>query len=282
MLCKNPIKKPKTPEAYQWTRDISAFGGVQQFSCGRCSSCRWLMTRQWALRCSLEAQMHKQSTFLNLTYRPADLPKDGTLVVKHLQDFVKRLRRHCEYHHDIKIRHYGAGEYGEEKGRAHYHILIFGYDFPDLKYWRTTRRGFKMYRSEEAEKLWTFGHVEIGAVTFKTAGYVAGYVRKKVNGKKADDHYGKRIPEFAIQSKHPPIGWSWMQANPWVWAEDEIRLDGKSFRPPYPFERMFKKCDPEAYAEWVENVRNKRQRLNVQNRPVDDFADELETESELE
>jgi len=282
MLCKYPIKLVKNPEAYSWTRDISAFGGIRQVACGRCSSCRWLMTRQWALRCALEAKMHKQSTFLNLTYSPEHLPENGTLVVKHLQDFVKRLRSFCEYHHNIKIRHYGAGEYGEKKGRAHYHIIIFGYDFPDLKFWRNTGRGFKLYRSEQAEKLWTFGHVEIGSVTFNTAGYVAGYVRKKITGAPAAEWYGKRIPEFAIQSKHPPIGWTWMQANPWVWEEDEIRMAGKSFRPPYPFERMFKKENPEAYAEWVKNVRNKRQRLNVQNRPVDDFADEVETESELE
>ena len=40
---------------------------------------------------------------------------------------------------------------------------------------------------------------------------------------------------------------------------------------------MYKKEDPEGYAEWVETVRSKRQRRNFQNREVDDFADETDT-----
>lgn len=277
MLCKDPITVFSNPQAFNWTSHPEGkFGEYRTFPCGRCRNCRWLMTRQWALRCSLEAEMHEQSCFVNLTYAPEHLPENGSLVVADLQKFVKRLRAHVDYHHDIKIRFYAAGEYGEQNGRPHYHVIVFGYSFPNQYYWRTTRRDFKLYRSDEAEALWPFGHVEIGSVTFKSAGYVAGYIRKKVNGPKAGEHYSGRIPEFALMSKKPPIGYSWLKANPWIWREDLIRAGGKSYRPPFAFEMIFKKEDPEGYEKWVAQVKSQRKPLDVRGDSADDFADEAD------
>lgn len=280
MLCLHPIRKFSNPQAYDWSIDIEKFGHWQEFMCRKCRPCRWYMTRQWALRCVLESRTHERNSFVNLTYSPEHLPKgdkfpgQGTLVVKHLQDFIKRLRRDLEYHDDMKIRYYAAGEYGEQNGRAHYHILIFGYDFPDKKYWRKSKRGFRLYRSDRLEKLWRFGHAEVGELTYKTAGYVAGYIRKKVHGDLAEDYYKGRKPEFCIMSKKPPIGSEWLRQNSWVWKEDLIRLEGKSFRPPYAFEMIFKKEDPEGYEQWLSLVKANRQRLDIRGESADDFADE--------
>ena len=110
--------------------------------------------------------------------------------------FLKRLRR---AYPDAVIRYFGCGEYGEELGRPHYHLCIFGFDFPD-KVFHKMSCGFKLYRSETLNKLWSHGHCLIGALTFESAGYVARYCTKKVTGALADDHYKGRTPEFALIS----------------------------------------------------------------------------------
>lgn len=274
MLCVDPITVSSWKAGFSLTRFMDPFCNV--VPCGRCRSCRWNMRRQWALRCALEAQMHERNCFINLTYRDSDLPKGGTLVKKHLQGFIKRLRSDLEYHDGVRIRHYAAGEYGSDKGRPHYHVLIFGFDFDDKTVWRTSKKGYPLYRSSRLEKLWRFGFSEIGEVNFKTAGYVAGYISKKITGPLADDHYGNRIPEFSLQSTKPGIGVPWMVENPWIWKEDLIRYEGRSFRPPRAFEKAFEKADPEGYAVWCETVKAFRTRLDVRGEPADDFDDEVE------
>ena len=240
------------------------------------------MTRAWALRCSLEAMFHEQNCFLNLTYAPEDLPENGTLVVKHLQDFVKRLRAHLDYNEGgKKIRYFAAGEYGEKGDRPHYHVLVFGHEFEDKYSWRFTDRGNRLYRSKTLEKLWQYGHAEIGELNWKTAGYTAGYVRKKVTGDKAKAHYEGRQPEFSIMSKKPPIGNAWYQANKsWLWKEDVIQHEGKIFRPPRAFEKLFKKEDPEGYATWLVEV--KAERKEYRRRDYVEHLEEVEEDDEAE
>ena len=89
-----------------------------------------------------------------------------------------------------RIRFFHCGEYGESTSRPHYHAIIFGYDFPDKKKWRTTDRGDILYRSPLLETLWDKGSSEIGSVTFESAAYVARYSLKKITCRY---HDGKQI-----------------------------------------------------------------------------------------
>jgi len=76
--------------------DITFHGrhdGVQVLPCGRCVGCRLERSRQWATRIMHEAQMHPRNSFVTLSYDDAHLPDGATLVLKHQQDFLKRLRR---------------------------------------------------------------------------------------------------------------------------------------------------------------------------------------------
>ena len=61
--------------------------------CGQCVGCRLERSRQWAMRCMDEAQMHKENSFITLTYDNAHLPEDGQLIKRDLQLFFKRLRK---------------------------------------------------------------------------------------------------------------------------------------------------------------------------------------------
>ncbi len=98
--------------------------------CGQCIGCRLERSRQWAMRCMHEAQLHENNCFITLTYDNTHLPSDGSLHYKDFQLFIKRLRKKFG---NTRIRYYMAGEYGENFGRPHFHACIFGHDFHDKK-----------------------------------------------------------------------------------------------------------------------------------------------------
>ncbi|AXH76082.1 MAG: replication initiator protein [Microviridae sp.] len=151
-----------------------------------------------------EAQMHKDNSFITLTYSDQHLPPGGTLVKKDFQDFIKRLRKQKQQ----RIRYYHCGEYGENFNRPHYHALLFGYAPNDLRLF-SEHNGIKTYSSDELSELWPYGFSNVGEVTFESAGYVARYAMKKITGGKAIDHYGGLQPEYSTMSRRPGIGADW-------------------------------------------------------------------------
>lgn len=154
-----------------------------------------------------ERQMHEKSCFITLTYDEKHLPEGGTLVVKHGQDFLKKLRERFK---GKKITYMICGEYGEQNQRPHYHLCVFGIDFDD-KYHYKTKNGIKHYRSPLLEEIWTYGNSDLGEVTFESAAYVARYVTKKITGPNAAKHYGTKQPEYMHTSKRPALGKTWYE-----------------------------------------------------------------------
>jgi len=61
--------------------------------CGRCIGCRLERSRQWAMRCVHESSLYDDNCFITLTYDDEFLPAGGTLVKRHFQLFIKRLRK---------------------------------------------------------------------------------------------------------------------------------------------------------------------------------------------
>jgi len=94
--------------------------------CGQCIGCRLEKSRQWAIRCVHESKCHDDNIFVTLTYNNENLPKDGSLCLADLQKFMKRLRKK----YGAGIRYFACGEYGEKLKRPHYHVCIFGLNFP--------------------------------------------------------------------------------------------------------------------------------------------------------
>jgi hypothetical protein len=189
--------------------------------CGKCHGCRLEYARQWAVRCMHEASLHEENSFLTLTYNDENLPTVApgisTVVKRDVQLFIKRLRKAT----GKKISYYAGAEYGDKKGRAHYHICIFGYDFSDKYLW-SVKRGNKLFRSPKLEKLWPYGHSRIGDLTFQSASYVARYCMKKMRGQDSWEHYSSHVdletgeiisrePEFALMSRRPAIGKKWYE-----------------------------------------------------------------------
>lgn len=223
--------------------------------CGRCIGCRLERSRQWAVRCTHESQLHASNSFITLTYDAGNLPPYGSLVVSDFQKFMKKLRKALGKN-GKRIRFFHCGEYGELEGRPHYHAIIFGYDFPDKYKWRTTDRGDTLYRSPLLESLWTAGSSEIGEVSFESAAYVARYSLKKVTGPMADEHYSrvnldtgeivKIQPEYVTMSRRPGIGAGWFDKyRTDVYPRDQLTLRGKQMRPPRFYDNRFEILSPE-------------------------------------
>lgn len=184
--------------------------------CGQCIGCRLDKSREWSTRITHEASLWEDNCFVTLTYSDEHLPSDGSLSVLHTQKFVRTIRKRT----GLQLRYFTVGEYGDARGRPHYHSILFGHAFRnDRVHWRNSAQGHPLYRSAFLEECWPYGHSEFGSVTAQSAGYCARYALKKINGKEAVDHYQRPhpltgeiftvIPEFARMSLKPGIGALW-------------------------------------------------------------------------
>lgn len=210
-----------------------------ELPCGQCIGCRLERSRQWAIRCIHEAQLHERNCFVTLTYDDMHLPDMGTLVPRDFQLYMKRLRKSLG---DRRVRFFHCGEYGEELSRPHYHAVLFGYDFGDRRLWSTSN-GVSVYRSAELERLWPFGFSTVGDVTFESAAYVARYCTKKVTGDAAKAHYQGRHPEYVTMSRRPGIGAGWYAKYARdVYPSDEVVIrGGVRCRPPKFYDKLLER-----------------------------------------
>lgn len=154
----------------------------------------------------LEAAQYGDNAFITLTYSDENLPPDLSVRPAVSSGFVKRLR----FNSKRKFRYFAVGEYGDESGRPHYHLALFG--FPACFYGRT-RHHIPVCCSacEEVKKAWTvdgntFGRTESGLLTQHSMAYVAGYINKKMT-RDSDPRLEGRRPEFARMSRRPGLGY---------------------------------------------------------------------------
>lgn len=188
--------------------------------------------------------MHELSCFVTLTYDDEHLPPTGTLVKRHFQNFIRYLRRQ----HVGTLRYYACGEYGDQLARPHYHALLFGIDFADKREHSMNDRGDKIYWSETLNKIWGKGHAWLGAVNLQSAGYVARYCLKKVNGDLAESHYQGLQPEFSLMSLKPGIGQQWYEKyKSDVFPSDFLIIQGKRRGVPRYYDEKHKQDDEDAY-----------------------------------
>lgn len=214
--------------------------------CGQCIACRLARSREWAVRCTHEAQMHEANSFITLTYRDEDLPWSEygypTLDPRDVTLFLKRLRKEIS---PRKIRYFGCGEYGTKFNRPHYHLVIFGYDFPDKSLFRSGK--FDLFISELLQKCWPFGHSVVAGFSFESAAYTARYCVKKINGPDASEHYHDRVPEYSMSSNRPGIGATFFErfSKDIIFEDKVISRGGKASKPPRYYDKLLGRMDPE-------------------------------------
>lgn len=236
-------------------------------ACGQCIGCRLERSRQWATRILHETKCHEESSFITLTYNDVHLPKGGTLVKRDVQLFIKKLRKKLHPH---KISYFHCGEYGGQTARPHYHIILFGYDFPDKELYRITETGDRLYTSRELESLWGLGFCPIGSVTFESAAYVARYCVDKLTGDAGKELYEKtgRIPPYVTMSTKPAIGKRFLEEFfSDVYPHDEVITRGISCKPPQYYDRILEKKSPELFKE----IKKLRKQHAESNADANDF-----------
>ena len=266
MTCFHPLKGVRYRYEYDPTRIITTFKRSEmrevehdryayvvseiKAPCGQCIGCRLEKSRQWAMRCVSELQMHAQACFLTLTYNNENLPEDGSVSKKFFKDWLKKFRESIRRRTGDCIRFFACGEYGSKFQRPHYHVIIFGFCPNDLQIHKTTRNGDVLYVSEWLKEKWPYGFHTVGKVTFESCAYVARYCTKKYMGKHPEKHYGTLEPEFVHMSRRNGIGYEWFKKfHKDVFPNDVFIFKGKTLRPPTYFDHLLKKLDFEEYHE---------------------------------
>lgn len=184
--------------------------GNVTLSCGKCPQCKIKRVNHWVFRLMEEDKISSSSYFVTLTYKTGNLEitpngfktlstkeiktefEDGKWrkkVIKEddLTKFFKRLRKKGE-----KFKYYAAGEYGSQRKRPHYHIIIFNIRNTNniIDAWSTYNRRTNTYHP--------IGNVDIGNVCSSSIAYTVKYIDKdkKVPTHKRDD----RRREYSVMS----------------------------------------------------------------------------------
>lgn len=249
-----------------FSRNASLSADPIKLPCGQCVGCRLERSRQWAIRCMHEKRFHEVSWFVTLTYDDEHLPPDGSLRKADFQKFCKRLRFHKH-----PFRFYMCGEYGEVNRRPHYHMILYGMKFDDLKFYKSVGET-SLYISKELESVWQNGFVVIGEVTFESCAYVARYVVDKMTGPSAEDWYSwvdddgvvhEVVPEYNDMSRKPGLGAKYFSKyHAEVYAHDSVIINGREVRPPRFYDTRFDTIDP----KWMQVLKRKRRRMALIHR----------------
>jgi len=214
------------------------------------------------MRITHEASQHDDNVFITLTYDAENLPPDTSLRKSDFQKFIRSLRKRTKK----KIRYYHCGEYGDRNNRPHYHAILFGHNFKDWVYLFDSPSGEPIYTSPTLENIWKKGFVTVGTVNFQSAGYVARYCMKKLNGPKAKErnpktglkHYERVnqftgeiipvLPEYSTMSTRPCIANNWItRYTRDVYPKDYTTINGMRCKPPRSYDRYLESIDIEMY-----------------------------------
>lgn len=260
-----------------------------EIPCGKCIGCRLAYSKQWAQRLMLENKTSTNSQFITLTYNDENLTynkginiKTGeivynpTLVKKDLQLFIKKLRRHYDYHKiENNIRYFACGEYGDEHNRPHYHLIVFNCPIQDKTPKFKNKLGQTVYTSKLIEKLWGKGLISVANVTYNSCAYVARYMLKKQKGISRNIYKLQNIQEeFTVMSRNPGIANEYFKDNyKDIYETDMIFLQnykGKLIKakPNTYYDKMYDKIEPES----LEKIKIQRQKcaknLNSQKEQI--------------
>ena len=280
MPCYSPLKGWRNAETGGWQGRATGAEVEMEVACGQCLGCRLDRSRMWAARIVHEASLYKYRTgnsFCTFTYRePVEcsdkqlagqfhVPVDWSLHKDHFVKFMKRLRKSLG---GQKIRYFMCGEYGRicrhgldvddigcdvcNVGRPHYHAILFNCAFSDLVKYNVVN-GEPRFYSPSLEKIWKYGFVDVGEVTYESAAYVARYCLKKRTGPVAEDWYFDpengdwKEPEYCTMSRRPGIGKEWYDKyRDDLFPSDDVPVPGSGVFKGMPryYEALFKEEDP--------------------------------------
>lgn len=181
----------------------------QEVGCRNCWQCRSVIINDMVGRCLVEAATSDWTRIIRLSYRDQADMSHRVLTPKHVQLFLKRLRRT-----GYKIRYLAVGEYGGLHGRAHFHVMLFGRGrAPDWTYLRN------IHIDE-----WPHGHVYVDeAATERSVRYLVKYMYK--GGVRNSHEFWRSL------SKKPHLGAQWFADHARDHVEAGIRPTSLHYSP---------------------------------------------------
>lgn len=160
MLCLHPIEI--VDRAFAKYRPLNTYGVVTlQVPCGKCANCLKNKQLSWCNRLQMHCDSYKYSHFITLTYDEMHVPYFNTqtgdifrlsddeinldyvnleycvpcALREDIKAFIHKLRRYIDNHYnlerikplpeELQITYFCVSEYGMEKYRPHYHLLLF-------------------------------------------------------------------------------------------------------------------------------------------------------------
>nr|QJB21694.1 MAG: replication initiator protein [Microvirus sp.] len=235
---------------YQGVRD-----GLPQIKlpCGKCPECQKDYYTSWATRGSRELLQWEHSVFITLTYDEKNLPPDNSLDKKHVQDFIKRVKKHFKSTKENPIRQTYCGEYGSRTHRPHYHAILYNCDFSDAKKKYMSPQRHQVYESETLSRLWGKGLAEFGYATPASIAYIAKYILKKKTRKEKEsplivERDGLTFEvahEFIEHSRNPGIG-AYMRGTESL-KKGYLTVNGVKKKIPKYYMEWLRVNDPETY-----------------------------------
>ncbi|QCS37303.1 replication initiation protein [Tortoise microvirus 82] len=201
--------------------------------CRKCELCRDNKITDWVGRCIAESKTAAHCRSITLTYGRdehgnSDHHRAAVLTYSDVQKYFKLLRRH-----GYPCRYFAVGEYGAEKGRAHWHaIVFFQNDVPKhiLAPRREGREDDTPFRF--MERHWPHGWSFWEDVSPRSIRYVCKYINKGMGDAERQGH--------VALSKKPPLGHDYFQQlairyveqgiapqDPYYWFGDCLNRDGE-------------------------------------------------------
>ena len=188
MQCTQPITiNQPIPGVVGQTKEL-------EVPCGQCLSCRLKRRAEWALRFTHELDYYAdRSSFVTLTYSDNNIPSCGSLVKRHAQLFIKRIRKTAS----PNMRYFLCGEYGSNTRRPHYHVLLLGNGLS-----RDDRNAVIDAWPMCDWKNASIRNNSFGLIEPQSIRYVVGYVKDKITGDNYDAacNYLGIEPEFRLCS----------------------------------------------------------------------------------
>ncbi len=208
------------------------YGMEIKFACRVCNDCINARKNDWVARGMAEKAMSGETLVITLTYRNNP---DGTTPARakafhyaDVQAFLKSLREEYFRKYDTRneISYIVAGERGSQKGRVHWHLVVFakrpvtplGKWFD--KYQKPLRSLRELVFGKKDRYHWNFwphGHVNVLEPDQGGLSYVLKYALKdqfnvvKSKGTMREAKAENHGASYFRMSKKPPIGWRWLE-----------------------------------------------------------------------
>nr|WEW54423.1 MAG: replication initiation protein [Microvirus Sku114] len=208
--------------------------------CNKCLACREEKKREIIARTIHEAQYYKYNYFILLTYDNEHC--DMNLHKEHIEQYLKRLKKYYRKKKQT-FSHLISGEYGENGGRPHYHMILMS----------------SMEIGDYIQK-WDYGAISFGKYGTMNAGiqsifYTAGYTAKKANTMQGGYYNDGRLAPFLSYSKS--LGKRYAQENKNNFAEKGYVSMGQAGNCAIPrYYKKFQKCK-----DWTEEVKKETEKL---------------------